>query len=83
MSGEAPDSQCITIDIVDDMDFEESHSFYASILTITPPVAHSDEFVTIVIQDNYGKLFLYSLCLYAPINVTPHPPPVGDRGGAW
>ena len=64
MSGEAPDSQCITIDIVDDMDFEESHSFYASILTITPPVAHSDEFATIVIQDNYGKLFLYSLWLY-------------------
>ena len=72
VSGAAPDTQCITIDIVDDMDFEESHSFYASILTITPPVAPSGEFATVVIQDNNGKLFLYSFCIYKRISFLLH-----------
>ena len=58
MSGAAPDTQCITIDIVDDMDFEESHNFSISIMTITPSIAFSGELTSVVIQDNNGKLFL-------------------------
>ena len=58
VSGAAPDTQCITIDIVDDMDFEESHNFSISIMTITPSIAFSGELTSVVIQDNNGKLFL-------------------------
>ena len=29
VSGAAPDTQCITIDIIDDLDFEENQSFFS------------------------------------------------------
>ena len=54
MSGTAPETQCITIDIVDDMDFEESQSFFVSIMTIFPSFASAGESTTVVIQDNNG-----------------------------
>ena len=54
MSGAAPETQCITIDIVDDMDFEENHSFSVSIMNITPPIGFAGELASVVIQDNNG-----------------------------
>ena len=54
MSGAAPDTQCITIDIVDDMDFEESHIFSVSIINVAPFIAPFGEFATVAIQDNNG-----------------------------
>ena len=53
--GTLPDSQCISIDIVDDADFEESQNFSVSIMTISPPIATAGEFATVVIQDNNGQ----------------------------
>ena len=52
--GTAPDSQCISIDIVDDADFEESQNVSVSIMTISPSIATAGEFATVVIQDNNG-----------------------------
>ena len=58
VSGAAPDTQCITIDIADDMDFEETQNFSVSIMTITPSIAFAEELASVVIQDNNGKLFI-------------------------
>ena len=58
MRGTAPDSQCISIDIVDDMDFEESQNYSVSIMTISPPIAAAGEFATVVIQDNNGIVII-------------------------
>ena len=52
--GTAPDSQCISIDIVDDVDFEESQNFSLSIMTISPSIATAGESAAVVIQDNNG-----------------------------
>ena len=54
VSGAAPDTQCITIDIVDDMDFEDTQSFSVSTIIISPPFATTSESTTVVIQDNNG-----------------------------
>ena len=54
VSGTAPDSQCISIDIMDDVDFEESQNFSVSIMTISPSIATAVEFAIVVIQDNNG-----------------------------
>ena len=58
VSGAAPDTQCITIYIVDDMDFEESQSFSVSIISISPSFVLAGEFATVVVQDNLGNEFI-------------------------
>ena len=62
MRGTAPNSQCISIDIVDDVDFEESQNFSVSIMTISPSIATIGEFVTVVIQDNNG-IVIIPMCI--------------------
>ena len=54
VSGPAPDTQCIAIDIVDDMDFEENHSFSVSIKNIKPSIAFAGSLASVVIEDNNG-----------------------------
>ena len=58
VSGPAPDTQCIAIDIVDDMDFEENHSFSVSIMNIKPSIAFAGLPTSVVIQDNNGQHLL-------------------------
>ena len=59
MSGAAPDTQCISIDIVDDTDFEENQHFSVSISNTVPPFNPTMELATVVIQDNNGQLLLF------------------------
>ena len=59
VSGAAPDTQCITIDIIDDLDFEENQSFSLSISSITASAPPTSELATVVIQDNNGQLLLF------------------------
>ena len=68
VSGAAPDTQCITIDIVDDFDFEESESFSLSISSITTSAPPTGELATVVIQDNNGQFMLYFIYYTGIIN---------------
>ena len=61
VSGAAPDTQCISIDVVDDVDFEESQNFSVSIMTISPPIAAAGEFATVMIQDSNG-IAIIAMC---------------------
>ena len=57
-SGTRPSSECITVNIVNDNDFEGGHNFVASITSITPPIALTGSTTTVFIQDNNGKLLI-------------------------
>ena len=51
------DTACISIDIVDDDDFEGDHDFLVQILSISPSIASGGgSLATVTIQDNNGKL---------------------------
>ena len=57
-SGTSPSSECITVNIVNDNNFEGSHNFVVSITSITPPIAPTGSTTTVFIQDNNGKLLI-------------------------
>ena len=51
-------TECISISIVNDNDFENDHSFQAQIITVSPadkPTVLDSTLATILIQDNDGK----------------------------
>ena len=62
VSGAASDTQCISIDIVDDMDFEETQLFSLSIITIWPSFVSAGEHATVFIQDNNGIILPKHMC---------------------
>lgn len=51
------DSECIYIEIIDDIDFEDEHDFHVNISMITPPIASGiGDVISVTIQDNSGNL---------------------------
>ena len=52
-------TECISIDIIDDDDFEGAHSFEVVLSSITPSVASgTGDVAAVVIQDNNGNLYI-------------------------
>ena len=52
------ETECISISIVNDNDFENDHSFQAQIMAVSPadkPTVLDSTLATILIQDNDGK----------------------------
>ena len=58
LHGAASDTQCITIDIVDDVDFEESQNFSATIISLSQLVSTVGEFAVVIIEDNNGIIII-------------------------
>ena len=56
--GTNPNTECITVAIMPDNDFEGSHNFVVSIVSIMPPVAPVDSVTTVFIEDINGKLLI-------------------------
>lgn len=51
------ESQCISIGIIDDEDFEDAHDFTVKICGIEPPIANGlNSTVPVTIQDNNGNV---------------------------
>ena len=56
------DTECITIEIIDDNDFESDHTFEVQIASIAPSTAASSSgMALVVIQDNDGNLHIWMI----------------------